>query len=229
MKDKRVLICDDEKNIRLTLSTALEPLELEVETAVNGEDALQRIAGRRFDLILLDLKMPGIDGLEVIRRLETFSHRPQVIVLTAHGTVDSAVEAMKLGAVDFIRKPCTPTEIREAVTRALGGGPGPQEAPAAGYDELIARAVRLIRHDQNPEAQDCARQALYLDPQRPEALHLLGVLRELRGDKLGALKFYRSALDLDGSYRPALANLERVSSSNVKSGIDLGDQPAEKR
>ncbi len=114
-----VLIVDDERNIRLTLSLSLEALGMQIQTAVNGEEALQKLQEDEFSLLLLDLKMPGIDGMDVLRQVRERWPKTCVIVITAHGSIDSAVEAMKLGAVDFIQKPFSPTEIRELVTKVL--------------------------------------------------------------------------------------------------------------
>jgi DNA-binding NtrC family response regulator len=119
MTAKPVLIVDDEKNIRLTLSIALEPLGLESDSAMNGEEALQMLREKDYRLVLLDLKMPGMDGMEVLRRLRDIRPDIRVIIITAHGTIESAVEAMKLGAVDFIQKPFAPKEIRDLVTAVI--------------------------------------------------------------------------------------------------------------
>jgi DNA-binding NtrC family response regulator len=117
---KPILLVDDEKNIRLTLSHSLEPLGLPIKTAVNGEEALQKLQEEEFSLLLLDLKMPGIDGMDVLHRVRERWPETCVIIITAHGTIDSAVDAMKLGAVDFIQKPFSPQEIRNLVTRVMG-------------------------------------------------------------------------------------------------------------
>lgn len=119
MAKKQILVVDDEKNIRLTVSRSLETLGITVHTAVNGEEALQKLGEGRFGLVFLDLKMPGMDGMEVLRRIKVDWPTIQVIIITAHGTIGSAVEAMKLGAVDFIQKPFTPGEIRELAKRFL--------------------------------------------------------------------------------------------------------------
>lgn len=116
---ERVLIVDDERNIRLTLSRSLESLGVQIENAVNGEEALQKLQEDEFGLLLLDLKMPGIDGMDVLHHVQERWPKTRVIVITAHGTIDSAVEAMKDGAVDFIQKPFSPAEIRELVTKVL--------------------------------------------------------------------------------------------------------------
>jgi CheY-like chemotaxis protein len=116
---ERVLIVDDERNIRLTLFRSLESLGVQIQTAVNGEEALQKLQEDEFALLLLDLKMPGINGMDVLQHVQGRWPKTRVIVITAHGTIDSAVEAMKAGAIDFIQKPFSPAEIRELVTKVL--------------------------------------------------------------------------------------------------------------
>lgn len=111
-RGKRILIVDDEKNIRLTLSHALEPLGIETKTAANDEEALAMLERGEFDLMLLDLKMPGMGGMEVLQRVREIRPEIRVIIITAFGTIESAVEAMKLGAVEFLQKPFAPKEIR---------------------------------------------------------------------------------------------------------------------
>jgi CheY-like chemotaxis protein len=119
IEKRPILLVDDEKNIRLTLSQSLESLGMPVQTAVNGEEALQKLREGEFGLLLLDLKMPGMDGMEVLHRVRERWPTIPVIIITAHGTIESAVDAMKLGAVDFIQKPFSPKEIRELVTQVL--------------------------------------------------------------------------------------------------------------
>jgi CheY-like chemotaxis protein len=124
MKAKRVLVVDDERNIRLTVVRALEPLKLAADEALNGEDALEKMKTQSYDLILLDLKMPGMDGMEVLRRLRERGAADKVVIITAHGTIDNAVEAMKLGAIDFLQKPFSPDQLRRAASQALHRGLG---------------------------------------------------------------------------------------------------------
>ena len=119
MKHKTVLIVDDEKNILLTLSQSLEALQLETDTAANGEEALAKLKEKEFGLILLDLRMPGMDGMEVLRQVREIRPDIRIIMITAYGTIELAVEAIKMGAVDFIQKPFSPEEIRELVSRVM--------------------------------------------------------------------------------------------------------------
>ncbi|HNW99952.1 MAG TPA: response regulator [Candidatus Cloacimonadota bacterium] len=116
---KQILIVDDEKNIRLTLRRSLETLHFEIQEALTGEEALEMINTQHFDLVLLDLKLPGISGLDVIRQVRNTDNPVKIIIISAHGTIEAAVESMKLGASDFIEKPFTPDEIRQLVLKHI--------------------------------------------------------------------------------------------------------------
>lgn len=211
MEDRSILIVDDEKNIRLTLSQALESSGWETDTAANGEEALLKLKEREFRLILLDLKMPGMDGMEVLRRVSEIRPEIRVIMMTAYGTIDSAVEAMKLGACDFIQKPFVPDEIRDLVSRVMDREKL-SEQKALDYDSSIELAKRSIGDRHFEAALEHVRKAISLDPNRPEAFNLLGALIEIQGDRLEAQKNYRVALSLDPSYKPAIENLQRSTS-----------------
>jgi DNA-binding response OmpR family regulator len=232
MERKAILVVDDEKNIRLTLSQSLEPLGMPVQTAANGEDALQTLREGRFGLVLLDLKMPGLDGMEVLRRVRDEWPGIRVIIITAHGSIESAVEAMKLGAMDFVQKPFSPADIRELATRVLDRE-ALDEGSATGYKTLIELAKRHIADRSFDKAGVTVRKAIAADPAKPEAYNLCGVLLEIKGDWLEAQKFYRAALDIDPTYTPAKTNLERTTSWRKSGPIDLGpdreDVNAEKR
>jgi DNA-binding NtrC family response regulator len=119
MSDRSVLIVDDEKNIRLTLALAMEKLNLLVDTVINGEEALKKLAEQSYGLMLPDLRMPGIDGLEVLRRVPGIRPEVKVVITTAWGSIEAAVEAMKLGAVDFLQKPFDAQDVRELVSSLL--------------------------------------------------------------------------------------------------------------
>jgi len=101
----RVLVVDDERHIRWVISRALKAEDLEVVEFENGTDFLENLEKHRPDLVILDLKMPGIDGLEVLRRVKERQRDLPVIMITAHGTIETAIEAMKMGAHDYITKP----------------------------------------------------------------------------------------------------------------------------
>ena len=114
-----ILIVDDEKNIRRILSLMLSDRGHRVTQASSGEEALDILAGMDPDLILLDLKMPGIDGLETLATLRENGQEAAVIMMTAHGTISTAVEAMRRGAYDYVTKPFDNDEIMMLIDRAL--------------------------------------------------------------------------------------------------------------
>ena len=111
MIPKRILIIDDEENFRHMLSVILIKEGYEVETASNGEEGLQRMAVFPFDQILCDIRMPRMDGSDFLREIQKTGTEATIIMMSAYGTVDIAIEAMKLGAYDYISKPFKPDEI----------------------------------------------------------------------------------------------------------------------
>ncbi len=221
MERKSILVVDDEKNIRLTVSISLESLNIPIDTAVNGEEALRKLREDLFSMVFLDLKMPGMDGIDVLRQIKENWPKTRVVIITAHGTIESAVEAMKLGAVDFIQKPFTPGEIRDLAKQVLQRE-ALDEEKAVDYVTLIELAKRYISDRDFLEASETVRKAISADPAQPEAYNLLGALFEISDDLTESLKFYRAALDIDPTYKPAWANLERATSWYKLGKIDLG-------
>ena len=114
-KGLRVLVIDDEKNIRATLALCLEQMECEVTTVASGEAALDALARQRQDLAFLDLRLGQSSGLDLIPKLLADAPDLMVVIMTAYATIDSAVEAIKRGAADYIAKPFTPSQIRHLV------------------------------------------------------------------------------------------------------------------
>lgn len=115
----RILIIDDEEGIREGLRTLLQAEGLAVETAINAEDGQRRIAQRNYDVVLLDLNLPGEDGLSVLASLRRGVPPADVIILTGYGTVSNTVEAMRKGATDVIEKPFTQDRILAVIRRCL--------------------------------------------------------------------------------------------------------------
>ncbi|HEY4243409.1 MAG TPA: sigma-54 dependent transcriptional regulator [Kofleriaceae bacterium] len=116
----RILVADDEPGLREFITDALELDAHTVSAARDGLAAAKLLDERAFDLVLTDLKMPGMDGLALLRKVRADQPEVEVIVMTAHGTVDNAVEAMKLGAFEYLQKPISgPDELRLLVARAL--------------------------------------------------------------------------------------------------------------
>ena len=115
----RTLLVEDEANMVRTLAKILERKGYSVDAAANGEEALQRLAESSYDLVITDLNMPVMDGMQLLRAMKERQLTPATIVLTGHGTIASAVEAMKLGAGDYLIKPCQPDELLMVAARVL--------------------------------------------------------------------------------------------------------------
>ena len=113
----RVLVVDDEQNIRRTLTLALESMEHEVASAANGTLALKELKASRFDVLLLDLKLSQESGLDVLEEALRISPKLAVVMVTAFASIETAVEAMRRGAFDYLPKPCTPEQVRQVLAR----------------------------------------------------------------------------------------------------------------
>ena len=118
MKGQSVLIIDDEPLMRLSMVDALSAVGYEVRDASMGDEGIGLLHERRFDLVVTDLRMPGSDGLQVVQACKDSSSDTEVIVITAYGSVGTAVQAMKLGAFDYITKPFSMDELLLTVDRA---------------------------------------------------------------------------------------------------------------
>ena len=114
----RVLLVDDEEEFVETLGERLEVRGFDVTTALSGAEALERIQEREIDLVVLDVQMPGLDGVEALRQIRQLKPLIEVIMLTGHATVQTAIDGMKLGAFDFLLKPAETEELVEKIRRA---------------------------------------------------------------------------------------------------------------
>ena len=114
-----ILIVDDESGIRESLGALLRDEGYDVETLASGEECVARVEQRKFDLILLDVWLPKIDGLETLERLQTQEVAPMVVMISGHANIEAAVRATKLGAFDFIEKPLSLEKIVVVVRNAL--------------------------------------------------------------------------------------------------------------
>lgn len=237
-RQARILIVDDEPNVRLVLRTALEPVGYRVDEAGDGTAALERVAELAPDLVLLDLQMPLMNGMTTLGRLRASGRDVPVVIITAHGSVPSAVEAMKLGAIDFLQKPLTPERLRETVADVLARHEAPPEPPrheareepvtiASQFAANLARAKRALNNRWFEEAEVFLRQAVALKPESAEAHNLLGVLHELRNEHDASYGEYKAALKADRHYEPAMHNMtryyERFTFGRSKIPVDTGE------
>jgi len=118
MGDERVLLVDDEQEFTSVLSERLEARGLQVETASNGLAALEKVQGSSYDVVVLDLAMPGMDGIETLKRLLAQNPDLQVIMLTGHATVQKGIEAVRLGAREVLEKPADMTTLLAKISDA---------------------------------------------------------------------------------------------------------------
>lgn len=116
----RILVVDDEASIRDLLSKTLALAEYEVDTAADASTALDRVRGTAYDLLIADLKMPGMDGLTLIRQVKRMRAELPVIIITGYSTESSAIEAVNLGVAGYLTKPFRVPQVLAAAAKALG-------------------------------------------------------------------------------------------------------------
>ena len=134
MASDRVLLVDDEESFVTALGKRLNARDLKVKTSNSGEDAITKAKQQEFDVVVLDLAMPGMDGIETLKRLLQIDPDLQVILLTGHGSIEKAVEATKLGAMDFLQKPASLPDLLELIRQA-------SEKRAVLMDKRISKQV----------------------------------------------------------------------------------------
>jgi CheY-like chemotaxis protein len=138
-RETNVLVVDDEKTVCNSCRKILTQAGYRVEVASSGEEALDKIKGDGYDVVITDWKMPRMDGLEVTRRVKQEKPEIEVIVITGYPSVENSVEAIRAGVSDFVTKPFTPEELSDAMLRALAKG---HAVPA---DLVIDRLVEKER------------------------------------------------------------------------------------
>lgn len=136
----KILVVDDEEITRLSLAEILSLEGYQVVSAKNGEEALQKLEEEIFDLVLADLVMKEVDGLQVMKAVKKLSPETVVIMLTAYGTLESAIEAMRWGAYDYLIKPCGAQEIVASVESGLA-----KQWQEKRRQELVTRVEEMLR------------------------------------------------------------------------------------
>ena len=120
MEKKKALVIDDEQIVLDSVSTLLRDEGFEVDVSLDGREGLDWAIERKYDVVLTDIRMPDIGGMKVLRDVKRINPALPVIMITGYASVESAVQAMKLGAAEYIEKPFEPEQLLEAVSRALG-------------------------------------------------------------------------------------------------------------
>ena len=215
MKAFHILLVDDHQSIRFTFQMALEAEGHAVDLAASAEEALVQSERHRYDLLILDLRLGTESGLKLLADLRARGVDSSVLMMTAHGRVADAVEAMKLGAIDFLEKPLDPSRLRAAIVDII------ERRRATAAKKLVgsavdnyARQIVEAKHALNCRDFATARShlacALELNSASADAHYLYGVLMELNGKDHEARRFYRRALDLYAGHSLAQAQLDRL-------------------
>src|SRR5687767_11755898 len=139
----KILVVDDQRNMRTTLAMMLRGAGYEVDEAASGEQGRENGATGAYDVVITDLRMGDHDGIEVLRGVKEAQPMTEVIVMTAYGTIESAVEAMRMGAYDYIQKPFTEQELTVKVGKAL------ESRQLRGQVQLFAQEFKERYHLEN--------------------------------------------------------------------------------
>ncbi|MFO7733356.1 MAG: response regulator [Candidatus Aminicenantes bacterium] len=121
---KAILVVDDEITVCKSIRSALVQENYDIDLALSGEEALQKEQVKSYDVMIVDLMMPGISGLDLLRSIKTTNPSVQVIMVTGYPTMKNTLQAMQIGAFDFLPKPFLPADLRNLVAKALAAGEG---------------------------------------------------------------------------------------------------------
>jgi two-component system, OmpR family, response regulator len=226
--NERLLIVDDETNVRLNFRMTLETEGYEIFEAGSGEQAVQLLAKHLFALAILDVRMPGMDGLELLAKMREIGIRVPAMIVTAYSDVPHAVKAMKLGAIDFLQKPLRPEDFRNIVAEIIKRHARPNEPLVETFSAHIVAAKRCINLRAFAKARLHLAKALELNAKSVDAFNLAGVLAELLEDYDKAKKYYGRAIKLDKNYEPAQQNMRRLFQmdqfGSSTEPVNLGDK-----
>jgi len=130
MKKARVLLADDEVDFTDNTKTLLEHRGYDVTAVNSGDSAIRALGQEKYDVMVLDLKMPGMDGISTLKEIKKLNFYTQILVLTGHGAINTALEAMELGAYDYLTKPCDIDELTEKLEDAMKKGESDNKKPS---------------------------------------------------------------------------------------------------
>ena len=213
MVPARILIADDERSIRTLLRTLLNAQGYTVEEAANGEEVMDAVSrDSPPDIVLLDLSIPAPQKMEVLHRLNNMAlhPRPRIIVLTANGSVERAVAALKLGAIDFLERPCGPEHLLAVISHALDKKTLAEAATLQGYAASLARARLYLADGNLGRAETHLRAAHGLADRDAEYFYLLGLWHELSDRSVEAQAAYQKAAEFDQHHGAAQEAMRRL-------------------
>jgi len=164
--NERILVIDDEEHIRRMMSLTLEAAGYQVGEAKDGAEGLRLYAdGSRWDVVVLDQRMPGMDGLETLRLIKSQNRDARVVMATAYASIELAVDTMKLGATDFVRKPMTPGVLRNAVSAALSKIASSVKAPEPHIQTITMNGFTIVDDDETPALDELQRRFIVISPE----------------------------------------------------------------
>src|ERR1700721_120208 len=205
-----ILIVDDETNVRLNYRITLDTDHYRIFEAVSAAGALEELIGHSFALAILEMRMPEMDGLELPAKMRSFGITVPAMIVTAYSDVPHAVQAMKLGAIDFLQKPLRPEDLRRIVAEILKRHAPQKEEPAETFDAHIVAAKRCLNLRSFAMARIHLLKAMELNTKSVEAFNLAGVLAEMLDEVDKAKKYYGRAIKLNKNYEPAQQNMRRL-------------------
>jgi len=176
-----ILIVDDEPNIRMMYRAALAGFGYDISEAASAESALEQFRTHNYEVAILDLRMPGMDGLELLAKMHELGISTPVAFISAYGDVPNAIRAMELGAIDFLPKPPTPEQLRDVVRDILLRHSAPLNVEAIrDFDYYLRSAKRAINLRDFTKANKHLIKALDINPTSKQAINLVGVMLEMR-------------------------------------------------
>lgn len=211
----RILIADDQRNVRGNLKMILEAAGYRVDATGDSEEALARCHRRHYDIAFVDINMTKISGLDLVRYIRALSKKTTAVMLSQYGVINKVVEAMKLGAVDFVEKPIDPRKIQllcdEIIRRR-------QLAKNETVNDLLHLAELALEQNADMEARVYLKLAMLRDENRAEPYYWLSELCENRGEVREALHYYCRALDAGPTFQPSRKALGRLKKMATGTG-----------
>jgi DNA-binding response OmpR family regulator len=208
---KRILIVDDEPNVRLNYRITLELEGYQVEETGLSTEALKKVKVDKFDLVILDMRMPRMGGLDLLAAMRAQRVTTPAIIITAFSDVPNAVRAIQLGASDFLQKPLRPEDLRRVVLEVIARNEQSGKRPeTADFERSASEARRLMQSGDLVAAKGHVLHAIELNTNSPDTFNLAGELAERTGDIERARKLFEAAIKLDGDNAPAKQGLRRV-------------------
>jgi len=207
---KRILIVDDEPNVRLNYRITLELEGYQVDETGLSTEALKKVKVDKFDLVVLDMRMPRMGGLDLLAAMRAQRVMTPAIIITAFSDVPNAVRAIQLGASDFLQKPLRPEDLRRVVHEVLARNDQSKAPELADFKRSADEARRLMQSGDLVAAKGHVLHAIELNTNSPDSFNLAGELAERTGDIERARKLFEAAIKLYGNNIAAKEGLRRV-------------------